>query len=165
VNLLLTLVARAAALFGALLAGWVAAVFIGFLVPALEDPLGWDGGGGLESIGYAALAFGVPAVWLVVLALTALLGALIAPLRGWLAVLLLVLPGLANFIAAVVAGVGVWLWTPDAIALIAISAGGTALPGFVLVGAGLVAWLHARRKRRARLAREDSKSRSKRAKR
>jgi len=150
-NLLLTLVARATALFGALLAGWVAAVFVAFLMPALEDPLHWDGGGGLESIGYAALAFGVPAVWLALLALVALLGALLAPFRGWLAVLLLVLPGLATVVPAVAAGVGVWLWTPDAIALIAVSAGATLVPGVVLVGGGLVSWVHARRKRRARL--------------
>jgi hypothetical protein len=162
VNLLLTLIARATALLGALMAGWVAAVFAWFLVPALEDPLRWDGGGGLESMGYAALAFGVPAVWLAVLALTALLGALVAPLRGWLAALLLVLPGLATFVVAAVAGVGVWLWTPDATALIAVGAGATALPGVVLLCGGLVAWVHARRKRRARLrAREHApKSRS-----
>lgn len=138
-----SLSARAVALLGVLLCTWIAWVHGRFLAPALEDPMTWDGGGGLDSLAWAAGSSGLATLTCALLGLMALAGALVGPWRTWLALLTLVLPALAALLAAGVAAGVAWTWLPDEPAYPAIVGVSTAVPALVVLVAGAVATLNA----------------------
>lgn len=149
-NLLLSLVGRSLALFGVLLAAWFGAVWLTQAMVVVEDPLAWDGGGGLASVGVGLGVYGLGGGWLALMALLGLAGAAVGSVRGWMACLTLHLPALADFVLAAAASVAVGLqpWAdPIAIALVAVP---MALPGLVLFTAGMLLWWLAKRNADAR---------------